>query len=106
MVVGGGGSLPAGPLLALHPSWVGRACVGIFTPHKRLATTYDLACNRPIHGGSSVESDFKPETFRPQSRDLTTRQSRTLNLKRPVTFVNTGLVIFSVDVTYLTISQM
>ncbi|GBM13742.1 hypothetical protein AVEN_90008-1 [Araneus ventricosus] len=30
-----GGSLPAGPLLALHPSWVGRASVAIFAPHQR-----------------------------------------------------------------------
>ncbi|GBN23038.1 hypothetical protein AVEN_125435-1 [Araneus ventricosus] len=25
---------PPGPLLALHPSWVGRASVGIFAPHQ------------------------------------------------------------------------
>ncbi|GBM46955.1 hypothetical protein AVEN_219600-1, partial [Araneus ventricosus] len=30
----------------------------------------------PIHGGSSVESGFKPGTFRPQNRDLTTRPPR------------------------------
>ncbi|GBO05487.1 hypothetical protein AVEN_57977-1 [Araneus ventricosus] len=41
-----------------------------------LATTYDLACNRPIHCGSSVESGFEPGTLRPQSRDLTTRPPR------------------------------
>ncbi|GBN50861.1 hypothetical protein AVEN_64312-1 [Araneus ventricosus] len=29
------GSLPAGPLPALHPSWVGRASVSIFAPHQR-----------------------------------------------------------------------
>ncbi|GBM50046.1 hypothetical protein AVEN_172927-1 [Araneus ventricosus] len=39
----------------------------------RLATTYDLECSRPIHGGSSVESGFEPGTLRPQSRDLTSR---------------------------------
>ncbi|GBM70196.1 hypothetical protein AVEN_20500-1 [Araneus ventricosus] len=42
----------------------------------RLATMYDLMCNRPIHGGSSVESGFEPGTLRPQSRDLTTRTQR------------------------------
>ncbi|GBN98949.1 hypothetical protein AVEN_110915-1 [Araneus ventricosus] len=45
-----GGGLPTGPLPALQPFWVGRASVGIFcaTPTGgRLATTYDLACNRP-----------------------------------------------------------
>ncbi|GBM05225.1 hypothetical protein AVEN_181614-1 [Araneus ventricosus] len=45
-----GGALPAGPLLALHPFWVGRASVGIFAPHQRedvWPSTYDLACNRP-----------------------------------------------------------
>ncbi|GBL53922.1 hypothetical protein AVEN_71880-1, partial [Araneus ventricosus] len=31
----GSGSLPAGPLPALHPSWVGRASVDIFAPHQR-----------------------------------------------------------------------
>ncbi|GBN08304.1 hypothetical protein AVEN_90466-1 [Araneus ventricosus] len=40
---------------------------------RRLTTTYDLTCNRPIHGGSSVESGFEPGTLRLQSRDLTTR---------------------------------
>ncbi|GBM61193.1 hypothetical protein AVEN_241578-1 [Araneus ventricosus] len=30
-----GGALPAGPLPALHPFWVGRASVGIFTPYHR-----------------------------------------------------------------------
>ncbi|GBM46476.1 hypothetical protein AVEN_219828-1 [Araneus ventricosus] len=30
-----GGGLPTGPLPALHPFWVGRASVGIFTPHQR-----------------------------------------------------------------------
>ncbi|GBM50700.1 hypothetical protein AVEN_45968-1 [Araneus ventricosus] len=39
----------------------------------RLATTYDLACNRPINGGSSGESGFEPGTLRPQSRDPTTK---------------------------------
>ncbi|GBO30788.1 hypothetical protein AVEN_112582-1 [Araneus ventricosus] len=29
-----GGALPAGPLPALHPFWVGRASVGIFAPHQ------------------------------------------------------------------------
>ncbi|GBN69698.1 hypothetical protein AVEN_186621-1 [Araneus ventricosus] len=32
---GGCGSLPSGPLPALHPSWVGQASVGIFEPHQR-----------------------------------------------------------------------
>ncbi|GBM72521.1 hypothetical protein AVEN_45592-1 [Araneus ventricosus] len=44
------GSLPAGPLLALHPFWVGRASVGIFAPYQRedvWPPTYDLTCNRP-----------------------------------------------------------
>ncbi|GBN64492.1 hypothetical protein AVEN_218258-1 [Araneus ventricosus] len=78
-----GGGLPTGPLPALHPFWVGRASVGIFTPHQRedvlppvgdmIMTTYDYG---PIHGGSSVESGFEPGTLRSQSRDLTTRQSR------------------------------
>ncbi|GBO15653.1 hypothetical protein AVEN_17435-1 [Araneus ventricosus] len=43
--------LPAGPLLALHPSWVGRASVGIFAPHQRedvRIPTYDLAATSPI----------------------------------------------------------
>ncbi|GBN27546.1 hypothetical protein AVEN_61955-1 [Araneus ventricosus] len=39
----------------------------------RSATTYDLACDRCIHGGSSVESGFEPGALRPQSRDLATR---------------------------------
>ncbi|GBN74549.1 hypothetical protein AVEN_153219-1 [Araneus ventricosus] len=30
----------------------------------RLATTYDLTCNRPHKGGSSVESGFEPATLR------------------------------------------
>ncbi|GBN70401.1 hypothetical protein AVEN_216371-1 [Araneus ventricosus] len=34
-----------------------------------LATTYDLTCNRPIHGGSSVESGFEPGALRRQSSD-------------------------------------
>ncbi|GBN07641.1 hypothetical protein AVEN_228397-1 [Araneus ventricosus] len=42
----------------------------------RLATTYDLACNSPIHGGSSVESGFESGTLWLQSRDLTTRPPR------------------------------
>ncbi|GBM07264.1 hypothetical protein AVEN_187831-1 [Araneus ventricosus] len=42
----------------------------------RLATTYEIMCNRPQHGGSSVESGFEPGTLRPQSRDLTTRPPR------------------------------
>ncbi|GBN57661.1 hypothetical protein AVEN_23965-1 [Araneus ventricosus] len=57
----------------------------------RLATTYDLVCNRPyatgnrpyppcmpvgIHGGSSVESGFEPATLRSRGRDLTTRPPR------------------------------
>ncbi|GBM01250.1 hypothetical protein AVEN_170309-1 [Araneus ventricosus] len=45
-----GGALPAGPLPALHPFWVGRASVGIFAPHQRedvLPLTYDLTCIRP-----------------------------------------------------------
>ncbi|GBM77606.1 hypothetical protein AVEN_165632-1 [Araneus ventricosus] len=39
----------------------------------RLATMYGSTCNRPIHGGSSVESGFEPGTLQPQSRNLTTR---------------------------------
>ncbi|GBO33244.1 hypothetical protein AVEN_258333-1 [Araneus ventricosus] len=46
----------------------------------RLATTYDLPRNRPIHGGSSVESGFEPGTFRPQSPDLATMPPRPLLL--------------------------
>ncbi|GBM86703.1 hypothetical protein AVEN_222226-1 [Araneus ventricosus] len=42
----------------------------------RLATTYDLACNGPIYGGSSVESGFEPGALRSQCRDLTTRPQR------------------------------
>ncbi|GBM47416.1 hypothetical protein AVEN_175595-1 [Araneus ventricosus] len=30
-----GGGLPTGPLPVLHPFWVGRASVGVFTPHQR-----------------------------------------------------------------------
>ncbi|GBN04576.1 hypothetical protein AVEN_134600-1 [Araneus ventricosus] len=66
-----GGALPAGPLPALHPSWVGRASVSIFAPHQQ--EDVDLACNSPIHDGSSVESGFEFGTLRPQSRDLTTK---------------------------------
>ncbi|GBN65774.1 hypothetical protein AVEN_53941-1 [Araneus ventricosus] len=36
----------------------------------RLATTYDLACNRPHHGGSSVESGFERGTLRPEAETL------------------------------------
>ncbi|GBL78958.1 hypothetical protein AVEN_48925-1 [Araneus ventricosus] len=42
----------------------------------RLATTYDLTCKCPIHGGSSVGSGFESGTLRPQSRDLTTGPPR------------------------------
>ncbi|GBN04266.1 hypothetical protein AVEN_264495-1, partial [Araneus ventricosus] len=48
----------------------------------RLATTYDLACNRPHTSGSSVESGLEPATLRSRGRDLTTRPPRPLkNLK-------------------------
>ncbi|GBN39986.1 hypothetical protein AVEN_73269-1, partial [Araneus ventricosus] len=47
----------------------------------RLTTTYDLTCNRPTHGGSSVESGFEPGTLRPQSWDLTTRPPRPRQLR-------------------------
>ncbi|GBM09704.1 hypothetical protein AVEN_186409-1 [Araneus ventricosus] len=43
-------SLPAGPLPALRPSWVGRASVGIFAPRRRgdvSTPAYNLTCNRP-----------------------------------------------------------
>ncbi|GBN25021.1 hypothetical protein AVEN_183064-1, partial [Araneus ventricosus] len=43
-----GGALPAGPLPALHPFWVGRASVGIFAPHQRedvWSPTCDLTCS-------------------------------------------------------------
>ncbi|GBN73747.1 hypothetical protein AVEN_212365-1 [Araneus ventricosus] len=53
-----GGSLPAGLRLALQPSWVGQASVGIFAPHRREDVwhpTYVLARNKPntrrIFGG-------------------------------------------------------
>ncbi|GBM08664.1 hypothetical protein AVEN_52751-1 [Araneus ventricosus] len=44
-----GGTLPSGPLPALHPFWVGRASVGIFAPRQRedvCLPTNDLTCNR------------------------------------------------------------
>ncbi|GBO01025.1 hypothetical protein AVEN_40432-1 [Araneus ventricosus] len=44
----------------------------------RLATTYDLACNRSIYGGSSVELGFEPGCLRPQSTDLATMPQRPL----------------------------
>ncbi|GBM09867.1 hypothetical protein AVEN_241198-1 [Araneus ventricosus] len=102
---------PAGPVPALHPSWVGRASVRIFASRQRedvwgsilvtpvglgvgfrtlttepnptggtridpLATVYDSACGRPIHGGYAVELGFEPGTLRPQIRDLTTMPTR------------------------------
>ncbi|GBN27949.1 hypothetical protein AVEN_179275-1 [Araneus ventricosus] len=41
----------------------------------RLASTYDLTCNRPtyIHGGSSVESDFEPRTIGFRTSNLMAR---------------------------------
>ncbi|GBN04580.1 hypothetical protein AVEN_134603-1 [Araneus ventricosus] len=73
------GSLPAGPLPALHPSWVGRTSVGI--SHHTTGRTfgsprYDLACNRPMHDRSSMESGFEPRTLRPQDLHLTIRPPR------------------------------
>ncbi|GBM05960.1 hypothetical protein AVEN_28076-1 [Araneus ventricosus] len=35
-----------------------------------------LKCIRPIHDGSSVESDFEPGAYLPQSRNLTTTTPR------------------------------
>ncbi|GBM69698.1 hypothetical protein AVEN_212276-1, partial [Araneus ventricosus] len=49
----------------------------------RLATTHDLTRNRPIHGGSSVESGFEPKTFQPQSRDTTTGRLRPHGDEKP-----------------------
>ncbi|GBO35742.1 hypothetical protein AVEN_144084-1 [Araneus ventricosus] len=42
-------SLPTGPLLTLHSSWVGRPSVGIFAPRHRVDVwppRCDLTCNR------------------------------------------------------------
>ncbi|GBM69839.1 hypothetical protein AVEN_198544-1 [Araneus ventricosus] len=64
----------AGPLPALHPSWVGRVSVSTFTPHQRedvWPPKYDVAC--PIRGGYSGKSGVEPGTLRTQSRELTTR---------------------------------
>ncbi|GBL94385.1 hypothetical protein AVEN_83436-1 [Araneus ventricosus] len=48
--------------------WVGPVWVFLHhTSGRVFAPTYDLACNRPIHGAFSVESSFEPETFRPKS---------------------------------------
>ncbi|GBM86362.1 hypothetical protein AVEN_64240-1 [Araneus ventricosus] len=62
------GALPAGPLPALHPFWIGRASVGIFAPTGgRLTTTYDLMCNRPqkrrIFGGIGFRSWNTPALY-------------------------------------------
>ncbi|GBM88275.1 hypothetical protein AVEN_179761-1 [Araneus ventricosus] len=59
-----GGALPAGPLPALHSSWVGRASVGIFT-------TLDLTCIRPntrwtfsgIRFRTWTSPDLRPRTY-------------------------------------------
>ncbi|GBL90870.1 hypothetical protein AVEN_27981-1 [Araneus ventricosus] len=40
------------------------------TPGGRLTTTYDLASNRPIHGGSSMESGLEPGTSGPKAEAL------------------------------------
>ncbi|GBN10529.1 hypothetical protein AVEN_243439-1 [Araneus ventricosus] len=45
----------------------------------RMTITYDLACNRPHTGGSSVESGFEPGNLRSQSRELTTGPPRLPN---------------------------
>ncbi|GBM08396.1 hypothetical protein AVEN_209802-1, partial [Araneus ventricosus] len=37
-----------------------------------------------MHGGSSVESDFEPETLRPQSRDPTTRPPQPINIVQKI----------------------
>ncbi|GBO42991.1 hypothetical protein AVEN_146001-1 [Araneus ventricosus] len=42
----------------------------------RLAKTYDLARNKHIHGGSSVESGFELGILPVRSRDITTRPSQ------------------------------
>ncbi|GBN87638.1 hypothetical protein AVEN_218453-1 [Araneus ventricosus] len=42
-----GGGLPTGPLPALHPFWVGRASVGIFTPHQPPSPTLTPFLGRP-----------------------------------------------------------
>ncbi|GBM29554.1 hypothetical protein AVEN_206396-1 [Araneus ventricosus] len=51
----------------------------------RLATTYDLAGNRP-HGGTSMESGFEPATLRFRCRDLTTRPQRPSREVRPTCY--------------------
>ncbi|GBM01132.1 hypothetical protein AVEN_27232-1 [Araneus ventricosus] len=53
-------NVPAHPC-GLWALWVGRWVwvVGTTPTGGRLATVYDLACNRPIHGGSSVESGLE-----------------------------------------------
>ncbi|GBM28117.1 hypothetical protein AVEN_176605-1 [Araneus ventricosus] len=74
-----GGGLPTGPLPALHPFWVGRASVGIFTPHQREDVWSLRTIQRatgPMRGGSSEQSGLEPGTLRPQSRDLTTTPPR------------------------------
>ncbi|GBL98113.1 hypothetical protein AVEN_84608-1 [Araneus ventricosus] len=44
-----GGALPAGPLPALHPFWVGRASVGIFTPRQRKGSNFAPSAPRLSH---------------------------------------------------------
>ncbi|GBM87969.1 hypothetical protein AVEN_91923-1, partial [Araneus ventricosus] len=76
---GGGDSLAAGPLPALHPSWVGLASVGIFAPHQR-EDVWPLrlisSATDPKHGSSSVEPGFRPETLRPRGWDFTASPPR------------------------------
>ncbi|GBN74560.1 hypothetical protein AVEN_136110-1 [Araneus ventricosus] len=73
------GALPAGPLPALHPFWVGWASVGIFAP-QQLEGIWPLLMGwraaRPTHDGPSMKSGFESRTLRLQSRHLTTRPPR------------------------------
>ncbi|GBM78211.1 hypothetical protein AVEN_72414-1 [Araneus ventricosus] len=64
---------PRWSLLALHPSWAGRASVGIFAPHcGRLLDPRQIYVHQADkHRGSSVVSGIEPESLR--CRDLTTR---------------------------------
>ncbi|GBM36261.1 hypothetical protein AVEN_71966-1 [Araneus ventricosus] len=52
------------------------------TPHQQedvWPPTCDLACNGPIHDGSSVESGFEPGTLWSRRRHLTTKPPRPIS---------------------------
>ncbi|GBN76451.1 hypothetical protein AVEN_147685-1 [Araneus ventricosus] len=67
-----GGGLPIGPLPALHPFWVGRASVGIFTQHStRFMDAKDLK--------SALEYSMKYEAARTMSK--TSRHVRSMEIE-------------------------